>query len=120
MPICAYCGKNITAGGVRAGNSIFCNGTCHQNAHLLKTSPAIPEDILQEHLNTVWQGPCPKCQGPGPVDVHKYHEVWSVLVLTRWTSKQQLSCRSCAIKRQFGGIGFSLVAGWWGFPFGLI
>jgi hypothetical protein len=41
------------------------------------------------------------------------------LVLTRWTTKAQVSCRSCATKRQLGGAAFSLGFGWWGFPWGL-
>jgi hypothetical protein len=63
---------------------------------------------------------CPKCRGMGPVDVHKVHSVWSALLLTRWSTKPQVSCRSCAIKDQMGGALFSLVCGWWGFPWGLV
>jgi hypothetical protein len=43
-----------------------------------------------------------------------------MLVMTRWTTKSQITCRSCATKRQLGGSLFSLVFGWWGFPWGLI
>ena len=54
------------------------------------------------------------------MDVHKIYEVWSALVLTRWTTNQQLSCRSCATKRQWGGVAFSFFLGWWGIPWGLV
>jgi hypothetical protein len=54
------------------------------------------------------------------VDVHKFHQVYSMLVLTRWTSNQQLSCRSCGTKRQLGALFISLVFGWWGIPWGLV
>ena len=120
MANCAYCGSTIIMGGVRAGSAVFCNRKCHQNAHVLSLSQQVPEDLFQKHLDQVWRGACPKCQGPGPVDVHKVHEVWSAAVLTRWTSKQQVSCRSCGVKRQLGGAGFSLLLGWWGIPWGLI
>jgi hypothetical protein len=76
--------------------------------------------VLNRKVEEVWGGACPKCKGPGPVDVHKVHEVWSALVMTRWTTKSQVSCRSCARKRQLGGAAFSFVFGWWGFPWGLI
>jgi hypothetical protein len=46
--------------------------------------------------------------------------VWSAFVLTRWTTTAQVSCRACATKSQLGGMLFSAVLGWWGFPWGLI
>jgi hypothetical protein len=42
------------------------------------------------------------------------------LVLTSWKSVPQISCRGCGVKSQLGGAAFSLVAGWWGFPWGLL
>jgi hypothetical protein len=56
----------------------------------------------------------------GPIDVHKVHKVWSAIFLTTWNSSQQVCCRSCATKSQLGGVLFSLLLGWWGFPWGLI
>jgi hypothetical protein len=58
--------------------------------------------------------------GPGPIDLHVTHRVWSVLVLTRWETRPELSCRPCASKRRTGNLLVSLVAGWWGFPWGSI
>jgi len=80
----------------------------------------VPADLLEREVEAVYRANCPKCNLPRPVDLHKFHEVLSFVVLTRWTTKQQLSCFSCARKRQVGAIALSLVAGWWGFPFGLI
>lgn len=55
------------------------------------------------------------------MDAHRSYRVWSALVLTRWSSSQQLSCRSCRVsKKQMADAAFSLVLGWWGFPWGLI
>jgi hypothetical protein len=45
--------------------------------------------------------------------------VWSAVLLTRWGSTPVVSCRSCARKSQLTNIGFSLLFGWWGFPWGL-
>src|SRR5262249_42160585 len=42
------------------------------------------------------------------------------VVLTSWVSRPQISCRSCGMKSQAGGALFSLVLGWWGFPWGLV
>jgi hypothetical protein len=76
--------------------------------------------MLEKQTEEVFRGNCPKCNGLGPVDVHKVHQVWSALILTRWSSAQQVSCKSCATKSQLGGTLFSLALGWWGFPWGLV
>jgi hypothetical protein len=107
-------------GGVRAGDQRFCNNKCRQNAYILSVTKNVPSDVLDRKVEEVWRGNCPKCRGLGPIDVHKIYEVWSILVLTRWTTKSQVSCRSCASKRQLSGAAFSFVFGWWGFPWGLI
>jgi hypothetical protein len=107
-------------GGVRAGSQRFCNNKCHQNAYILSLTKNVPADVLERKVEEVWRGNCPKCRQLGPIDLHKVHEVWSALILTRWTTSGQVSCRSCATKRQLGGIAFSFVLGWWGIPWGLI
>jgi len=120
MAKCGYCGSTVVIGGVRSGDQRFCNARCAQGAQLLRLASLVPPDVLERHVEEVFHGNCPTCRGLGPIDVHKYHEVWSLLVLTRWATSQQLSCRSCATKRQAGALAFSLFCGWWGFPWGLI
>ena len=120
MANCGYCGSTIVFGGVKAGQQRFCNNKCAGNAYILSVSQTIPPDVLDQKVEEVWRGNCPKCGNPGPVDVHKFHQVWSALILTRWTTSSQVSCRSCATKRQTGALAFSLFCGWWGFPWGLI
>src|SRR5689334_2718133 len=106
MANCGYCNATIIMGGVREGNERFCNDNCRQNAAVLSVTRNVPEDVLNRQIEEVWGGACPKCNGQGPVDVHKIHEVWSALVLTHWSTKSQVSCRSCATKRQLGGLAF--------------
>jgi hypothetical protein len=120
MAQCGHCGTTILFGGVRDGALRFCNEKCRQNGYVLSVAQHVPPDILQEQVRQVHQGACPRCGGRGPVDVHKIHRIWSALVLTSWNSSQQLSCRSCGVKGQVGGALFSLVLGWWGFPWGLV
>jgi hypothetical protein len=40
--------------------------------------------------------------------------------MTRWKSTQQIACRKCGIKAQAGDLAISALAGWWGFPWGLL
>ena len=120
MAKCDYCGSLILFGGARDGNLRFCNEKCQSGGTLLKLSGQIPEDVVQKQLWEVHQGACPECHGRGPVDVHTAHQIWSALVLTSWKSVPQVSCRACGVKQQLMSLVLCLVAGWWGFPWGLI
>jgi hypothetical protein len=120
MAKCDYCGSTILFGGKRDGTLRFCNDNCHQKGSLLVLANKIPSDVVQQLLNEVHTGTCPKCGGPEPVDVHTSHNVMSFLIVTRWGSKPQISCRSCGFKSQLNGALTSFVLGWWGLPWGII
>jgi len=120
MAKCDYCSSTIIFGGRRDANGRFCNKKCQGRGALLAISRQLPDSDVQDRVWKVHQGLCPKCSGAGPVDVHVSHTVWSALILTSWSSAPQLSCRSCGIKSQAVGAAFSMVLGWWGFPWGLV
>jgi hypothetical protein len=120
MAKCGYCGSTILIGGLSAGNQRFCNKRCLTNAQVLSLGQRLPANIVDQQVEEVFHGNCPRCRGLGPIDVHKVHRVWSALVLTRWSTAAQLSCRSCATKSQLAGVLFSALLGWWGFPWGLV
>lgn len=120
MGKCGYCDSTIIMGGMHRNGETYCNSNCANQAMLLSYSQQIPPATVQQQLEEVWKGTCPKCGGNGPVDVHRVYQVWSALVLTRWSTSPRICCRSCATKGQLGGLAFSLVCGWWGFPWGLI
>jgi hypothetical protein len=79
-----------------------------------------PPEAVEKYVAEFHAGAYPRCQGPGPVDAHPAHSVFSVLILTRWTTESRLSCRGCGKKRQATALASSLVLGWWGFPWGLL
>ncbi len=120
MGACSYCGSRIWFGGVREGQMRFCNQVCHRRGTYLQFADQLPQDAVAEHVKEVHRGNCPKCGGPGPIDVHKSHQVWSVIVLTSWKTQPHICCRKCATAAQAKGVFFSLIFGWWGFPWGLI
>ena len=82
MTKCGYCGSSIVIGGVKAGDQRFCNDKCRRGAALLSLTRNIPADVLERRVEEIWRGNCPKCSGLGPVDVHRFYEVWSMLVDT--------------------------------------
>lgn len=120
MASCDVCSKTILFGGHKADGLRFCGDDCLEQGYVLLQARAIPDDAVAAAVREVHMGLCPVCGGSGPVDVHTSHEVWSLLLLTSWKSLPRISCRSCGVKRQLGGLLFSLVAGWWGFPWGLL
>jgi len=120
MAKCDYCGSTILFGGKQAGQQRFCNDRCLHSGALVTLSHQIPDSVVEQQVWSVHQGRCPRCNGPGPVDVHVSHRVWSALVLTSWRSQPRISCRSCGVRSQLGDGLFSLVCGWWGFPWGLL
>jgi hypothetical protein len=120
MAKCGYCGSTIFIGGVSSGNQRFCNNKCLANAQVVQFAQQVPSNLVDQKAEEVFRGNCPKCRGLGPIDVHKVYRVWSALVLTRWTTATQVSCRSCATRTQLSGALSSLVLGWWGFPWGLV
>ena len=120
MAVCSYCGTSFMWGGKRDGNFRFCNDRCHHSGVLLSISDRVPPEIVSEQIAAVHRGPCPKCNGPGPIEVYNSYRVWSALVLTSWRTQPHVCCRSCATRRQLGDATFSLFLGWWGVPWGLL
>jgi hypothetical protein len=119
MAKCDNCSKTILFGGKKLDGLRFCNDECLELGYLQIEARAIPDDIVFEAARELHMGLCPVCSGNGPIDVHTSHEVWSLFIMTSWKSLPRLSCRSCGVKRQVGGLLFSTIAGWWGFPWGL-
>lgn len=115
MPSCTFCGTFILFGGVKDGPLRFCNEKCHEQGTIHRVAKKIPRDSLRHEVAQVHQGPCPHCAGPGPVDVHSSHRVWSIVILSSYKSEEQVSCRSCARKWQYGSLAFCAALGWWSF-----
>ncbi len=120
MPRCSYCGTTILFGGVKDRGHRFCNDVCHQTNYTQTALQEIPIDVVEEQTLAVHQGDCPKCGGPGPVDVHESYEIWSAFIMTSFKSVPHVCCRKCGIKAKFISSTKSGLFGWWGFPFGII
>ncbi len=117
---CNYCNSIILVGWVAQGNLRFCDEKCHRNGYLLLVSKRVSSDSIERKIKQIHQGCCPKCSGPGPVEVHKSSLVYSFLIRTEWTTYTQISCRACGVKSQLRDICLSLLFGWWGVPWGIV
>ena len=120
MTKCDYCGSTILFGGARDGQRHYCNAACAGNGELAARSREVPDEAVRAEVARVHRGPCPKCGGAGPVDVQTSYRVWSALYVTNWSSRPQIACGRCGTKARIGDTVYSLVLGWWGFPWGVI
>jgi hypothetical protein len=116
--VCANCGKSILMGGVRDGARTYCCRACLDADDAGRLGALIPARFVDAHAVGIHGGNCPKCNGPGPVDVHRSHTVWSALVLTKWRTQEHIVCRRCATGRQLRSLASCTLLGWWGVPFG--
>jgi hypothetical protein len=120
MASCATCNKTILFGGTRRGTERFCSEACSTAGAGARLAAQIPASVVQQQVWQVHQGNCPRCGGRGPIDVHTSYRVWSALVVTQWSNRPNVCCRSCGTRARLVDAGFSLVLGWWGVPWGLI
>jgi hypothetical protein len=120
MKKCSHCSKRIAFGGESLGTEAYCNKRCLKAGLLAAADFYLTEDIIQSQIDTVHKGPCPKCQGEGPNDLQSHYLIWSIILLTSHKEVSEVCCKSCGIKKKVGGLAFSTLCGWWGFPFGLI
>jgi hypothetical protein len=120
MAKCDYCNSMILFGGKEAGGRRFCNDNCLTEGHVLLEADRIPQRAVDRAIREVHQGECPKCEGPGPVDIHVSHSIFSLIAFTSWKSEPHVCCRSCGRKAQAGSLLQSLFLGWWGFPYGIV
>jgi hypothetical protein len=121
MAVCDYCNKKFGLFGVHENGCSFCSANCRDRARqLLKSLDHLAPQQIQSHIDHARAGPCTGCGGPGPVDLHHSYRVYSVVVLTSWSTRNHFVCRSCARKEQLKSLGFSALVGWWGIPFGLV
>lgn len=117
---CAYCDTRILFGGRYYGQFHFCNEACRQAGIRLAVSRQIPDGVVQERVSSVFHGRCPRCDGPGPVDVHTSHRVYSILVVTAWSNPVAVVCAPCGRTAKLNDAVLSLLVGWWGVPWGFV
>ncbi|MFO1329398.1 MAG: hypothetical protein U1F56_18710 [Rubrivivax sp.] len=120
MTSCAQCGQRIVFGGTRVEGLNFCSARCERQGALLIAARRIPDHEVEPHLARLYRSPCPRCHGPGPLDVQRSHRVWSLLVLTRRRTRSLLACRACGRRQAIEALLFSALCGWWGLPWGVI
>ena len=120
MTSCDYCGTGILFGANKDGDLRFCSPDCATKADWVRAALALPRDEADHCVRETHQSPCPRCGGPGPLDVYTSQWVYSALAWTSWGSRPEICCQSCGRTKYLKSGVFSLLLGWWGFPFGFV
>ena len=111
--------KKISAATVRADfNDLL--SVVHYTRAAVNPLDLVPQSWVTARVWEIYTGRCPECSGPGPIDVHRSFRVWSVLIFTSPTTQLNVCCAACATRIRWKDMRFSLLCGWWGFPWGPI
>lgn len=120
MAKCGFCKSSIVFGGKTVGGERYCGDDCARKGVLMTLGRQVPPAVVRDEVLRIHRSNCPKCNGPGPVDLHSTYQVWSMLILTSWKTNCHLCCRRCATKAAVGDAVLSGIIGWWGIPWGLV
>ena len=120
MKKCDVCGTRILFGPVRSGDRAYCSYECRDQGDFSDQTSMVSDDQALELARFINVGDCPKCGGPGPIDVMYSYTVWSAIVITSCENHPEVSCAACGRKARLGAIVTCLSLGWWGLPLGPI
>ncbi len=117
---CPTCSKTILFGGIKEGDKKYCSKICHEKGEITRIAEAFSDQTVEAFSTEIFNGTCPECDSPGPIDVHKSYFVYSFLISTNYRTNENVLCKKCATKKQWSDLIRSFFFGWWGLPFGLI
>jgi hypothetical protein len=120
MAVCEYCGKTYRGGSAVGGKHRFCTHQCRDKGVILDQLDGWSEEDIWQHIDDASRGPCPECGADAPIDVHKFHDAWSVILWTSWKTDLKVCCKACGIKEQRRAAIYTGLLGWWGVPWGFV
>lgn len=119
MAKCFSCRTFIVCGGVRDGDFRYCSERCTERGRIDRVTQAVPAELFSRYLRAVYEGDCPQCGGPGPLDVYGSTRAWIDMRIVLGERLPPISCRRCGAKAELRGVLKSAALGWW-LPFELL
>ena len=107
-------------GGPRAADLRFCKHDCLDEGLLLAVARNARDGDVLRSARRLHAGPCPRCAGPGPVDLHVSHRVWPRYLSLATEVRRHVCCRRCGLREQLWDAWFCAAYGWWSLPWGLL
>ncbi len=114
MARCVVCNTLVLFGGKKEGDDRYCGDECYTQKDYVEAERIIPDKVVKESVDKIYNGPCPKCDGQGLVNVRKSYRLISAVVYLAWDIKSEITCKKCARPRQIGAIIITFLLGWWG------
>ncbi|HLA64485.1 MAG TPA: hypothetical protein VK610_08645 [Rhodothermales bacterium] len=72
-------------------------------------------------IDAVRVRPCPHCGGRlRPLNAGRVAQAMSLLLFTHYQERIEVACPDCLARKARHSLWFTVVLGWWGFPFGPI
>jgi hypothetical protein len=118
---CHECNATILFGASERPWGTFCRAACaiRSAAAIAEQEDEGSEVEIDEAARALCAGPCPTCDGPGPVDLRYGSRVTSVVAFSFTEKRTLIGCRSCVQKGLKRDLTYTALAGFWSI-FGLI
>jgi hypothetical protein len=110
---CTACGSRILAGATSFRQWHFCSDTCEQSFKVQLADQMLPPELVAEHVDALFRGPCPQCQKTTGNDLFSSTKVTGLLLLYHMESGSTLCCASCGRKNRLWAALHCLFLGWW-------
>ena len=76
MAKCNYCGASILIGSCKHDGFEYCNKDHLEKGIYIELSKKIEKNDVEKLVNEIHNGLCPKCKGPGPIDVYTCYDIY--------------------------------------------
>jgi hypothetical protein len=113
MGKCAACNSTILMGGERFHRWEFCDNGCVENFKVALADKLVEPALIRQQVDEVFNGTCPICQKPGPLDCYSATKVTGMLVMFTVNSEKKICCASCGRMGRLGAFFHCLFLGWW-------
>jgi hypothetical protein len=113
MAKCSSCRTLIAWGGLYDGDFRYCSEGCLDAGRIDRVTQAVPRELLDRYLWAVYEGDCPQCGGPGPLDVYAAGHGVLQFRTVLGDRLPPISCRSCGTKAELRSALGRAALGWW-------
>lgn len=118
---CDFCRSQARRSPIFDAGQRFCSQRCLRNARLLEKAVAFSQTEIYSHAHNIKHSACPICsQHNTKVEVRHAYRIWSAGVVSNWSEHTRVCCLACGRRANLKSIGFCLMRGWWGLPWGLL
>src|SRR4051794_39338295 len=95
MSRCNWCGQSFYFSGRTIEGVEFCSQLCANDWTANQLIESLGQDEFDEIVRERRSGSCPKCAGPGPVDVRQSRRVLSFFYAAVSEPRRHVGCDAC-------------------------